>query len=131
MLFIVTVYYLSHLPCRIPDMFYEELQRDNIYPKRPLWFRLVTELQITNQENHMYISYFKKCSVFGKIFMVVLCFFIFHALLHYCILLESNKYCIICEKIYFLKCVILWCCQLLTPTLRTESLLAVEMADGI
>ena len=68
---------------------YDELQRDNICPKRPLWFRLVTELQITNQENHMYISYLQKCSVFGKIFMVVLQFFIFHALLHY--LLDSSK----------------------------------------
>ena len=89
MLFIVTVYYLSHLPCRIPVMFYEELQRDNIYLKRPLWFRLVTEFQITNQENHVYISYLQKYSVFGKIFMVVLWFFIFHALLHY--LLDSSE----------------------------------------
>jgi hypothetical protein len=32
---------------------------------------------------------------------------------------------------YFLKCVIFWCCQLLTPTQCTESLLAVKMADGI
>lgn len=82
-------YLLSHLPCKIPDMFYEELQRDNMYTKRPLWFRLVTELQITNQENHMYISYLQKRSVFGKIFMVVLWFFIFHALLHY--LFDSSK----------------------------------------
>jgi hypothetical protein len=42
----------------------------------------------------MYISYLQKLSVFGNIFMVVLIFCIFHALLHY--LLDSNKTHLLC-----------------------------------